>query len=59
MIDKQETAVFKLKQNFNKNKEKILQYIKYAENWHMCNLQNDTMCSTPGKSYISRRRNAP
>ena len=32
MIDKQETAIFKSKQDFNKNKEKILQYIKYAEN---------------------------
>ena len=35
MIDKQETAIFKSKQNFNKNKEKILQYIKYAENWQV------------------------
>ena len=33
MIDKEETAIFKSKQDFNKNKEKILQYIKYAENW--------------------------
>ena len=31
--DNQETAVFKSKQDFNKNKEKISQYIKYAENW--------------------------
>ena len=35
MIDNQETAIFKLKQDFNKNKEKILQYIKYAENWQV------------------------
>ena len=35
MIDKQETAIFKSKQNFIKNKEKILQYIKYAENWQV------------------------
>ena len=35
MIDKQETAIFKSKQDFNKNKEKILQYIKYAENWQV------------------------
>ena len=35
MIDNQETAIFKLKQNFNKNKEKISQYIKYAENWQV------------------------
>ena len=33
MIDNQEAAIFKSKQDFNKNKEKILQYIKYAENW--------------------------
>ena len=26
MIDNQETAIFKSKQDFNKNKEKILQY---------------------------------
>ena len=32
MIDELETAIFKSKQDFNKNKEKILQYIKYAEN---------------------------
>ena len=35
MVDKQETAIFKSKQDFNKNKEKILQYIKYAENWQV------------------------
>ena len=32
MIDKQEAAIFKLKQDFNQNKEKISEYIKYAEN---------------------------
>ena len=35
MIDNQEAAIFKLKQDFNKNKEKILQYIKYVESWHI------------------------
>ena len=33
MIDKQESAIFKSKQDFNHNKEKILEYIKDAENW--------------------------
>ena len=32
MTDKQEAAIFKSKQDFNRNKEKILQFIKYAEN---------------------------
>ena len=35
MIDKQETAIFKSKQDFNQNKEKISEYIKYAENWQV------------------------
>ena len=35
MIDKQEAAIFKSKQNFNRNKEKILEYIKYTENWQV------------------------
>ena len=35
MIDKQHTAIFKSNQDFNKNKEKISQYIKYAENWQV------------------------
>ena len=35
MINKQEAAIFKLKQDFNQNKEKILEYIKYAENWQV------------------------
>ena len=35
MIDNQEAAIFKSKQDFNKNKEKIWQYIKYAENWQV------------------------
>ena len=35
MIDKKEAAIFKSKQNFNQNKEKILEYIKYAENWQV------------------------
>ena len=35
LIDNQEAAIFKSKQDFNKNKEKILQYIKYAENWQV------------------------
>ena len=32
MIDNQEKAIFKTNQDFNNNKEKISQYIKYAEN---------------------------
>ena len=35
MIDKQEAAIFKLKQHFNRNKDKISEYIKYAENWQV------------------------
>ena len=35
MIDKQQTAIFKLNQDFNTNKQKISQYIKYAENWQV------------------------
>ena len=35
MIDKQEAAIFKSKQDFNQNKEKIPEYIKYAENWQV------------------------
>ena len=35
MIDKQEAAILKSKQDFNRNKEKILEYIKYAENWQV------------------------
>ena len=32
MIDKQQIAIFKSNQDFNKNKQKIPQYMKYAEN---------------------------
>ena len=35
MIVKQEAAIFKSKQDFNRNKEKISEYIKYAENWQV------------------------
>ena len=35
MIDKQEAAIFKSKQDFNRNKEKISEHIKYAENWQV------------------------
>ena len=42
MIDNQEASIFKSKQDFNKNKEKILQYIKYAENWQVASV----MCLT-------------
>ena len=41
MIDKQEAAIFKSKQVFNQNKEKISEYIKYAENWQVISV----MCS--------------
>ena len=41
MIDKQQIAIFKSNQDFNKNKEKISQYIKYAENWQVVSV----MCS--------------
>ena len=41
MIDNQKTAIFKSNQDFNKNKEKISQYIKYAENWQVASV----MCS--------------
>ena len=35
MIDKLEAAIFKSKQDFNRNKEKVSEYIKYAENWQV------------------------
>ena len=35
VIDKQEAAIFKSKQDFNRNKEKISECIKYAENWQV------------------------
>ena len=35
MIDKQEAAIFKSKQDLNQNKEKISEYIKYTENWQV------------------------
>ena len=35
MIDKQEAAIFKSKQDFNRNKENISEYFKYAENWQV------------------------
>ena len=38
IIDKQQTAIFKLNQDFNKNKEKISQYIKYAEIWQVASV---------------------
>ena len=41
MIDNQQTAIFKSNQDFNKNKEKISQYIKYAGNWQVASV----MCS--------------
>ena len=41
MIDNQQTAILKSNQYFNKNKEKISQYIKYVENWQVAAV----MCS--------------
>ena len=38
MIDNQEAAIFKSKQDFNKNKGQISQYIKYAENWQVASV---------------------
>ena len=38
MIGKQQTAIFKSNQDFNKNKEKISQYIKYAEIWQVASV---------------------
>ena len=38
MIDKQQTAIFKSNQDFNKNNEKISQYIKYAETWQVASV---------------------
>ena len=35
MINEQEIAIFKSKQDFNQNEEKISEYIKYAENWQV------------------------
>ena len=35
MIDKQEAAIFKSKQDFNQNKEKISECIKYVKNWQV------------------------
>ena len=38
MINKQEAAIFKSKQDFNRNKEKISEYIKYAETWQVISI---------------------
>ena len=38
MIYKPQTAIFKSNQDFNKNKEKISQYMKYAENWQVASV---------------------
>ena len=38
MIDKQEAAIYKSKQDFNRNKEKISKYIEYAENWQVISI---------------------
>ena len=38
MIANQKAAIFKSKQDFNKKKEKISQYIKYAENWQVASV---------------------
>ena len=38
MIDKQQTAISKVNQDFNKNKEKLSQYIKYAEIWQVASV---------------------
>ena len=38
MIDKQQTAIFKSNQDFNENKQKISQYMKYAENWQVASV---------------------
>ena len=38
MIDKQQIAIFKSNQDFNKNKQKLSQYIKYAENWQVASV---------------------
>ena len=38
MIDKQQTAIFKSNQDFNKNKVKISQYIKHAEIWQVASV---------------------
>ena len=46
MIDKQEAAIFKSKQDFNQNKEKILEYIKYAENWQVISVICSYMAMT-------------
>ena len=47
MSDNQGAAIFKLEQDFNKNKEKILQYIKYAENWQVMSV----ICSYTAMAY--------
>ena len=39
MIDKQQTAIFKSNQDFNKNKEKISQYIKYTVIWQVASVK--------------------
>ena len=38
MINKQQTAIFKSNQDFHKNKEKISQYVKYAETWQVASV---------------------
>ena len=48
MIDKQQTAIFESNQDFNKNKEKTSQYMKYAEIWQVASV----ICSYMAMYYL-------
>ena len=53
MIDKKQTAIFKSNQDFNKNKEKISQYIKYTEIWQVASV----ICSYTAMACFTYRSN--
>ena len=38
MIDEQDTQIFKSHDDYARNKRKLIQYLKYAEIWQMCQL---------------------
>ena len=53
LIDKQQTAIFKSNQDFNKNKEKISHYIKYADIWQVASIICSYICQWHVMFYLS------
>ena len=59
MIEAQDIAIFKSKRDYVRNKQKLLEYVHYAQNWQVCQSSDMSNSGIPSAKANSISRTFP